>query len=121
MTLLRKGGGHSAARVGVTPLQALTLGLATARLTQLAVDDEITHPIRDAARRGFEQAPMGSVRETVFLNLDTIVNCHACSSIWAGAGILIAEQTGVGRFLVWVLALSQAALAVKAVIERIDR
>lgn len=84
------------------------MSLATARLTQLVVDDEITEPIREHAGAKF---PV----------LDEIVNCHACTSVWAGAGILVAEQTGVGRFLVRVLALSQAALAVKAVIERIDR
>jgi len=92
----------------------LILALATARLTQLVVDDTITEPVRDAigARPGDEA--WSNV-------LDEVVNCHACTSVWAGAGILVAEQTGVGRFLVRVLALSQAALAVKAVIERIDR
>jgi hypothetical protein len=86
----------------------LILALATARLTQLVVDDTITEPVRESVGAKF---PV----------LDEIVNCHACTSVWAGAGILVAEQTGVGRFLVRVLALSQAALAVKAVIERIDR
>jgi uncharacterized membrane protein len=89
-------------------MKALILSLATARLTQLVVDDEITEPIRERAGAKF---PV----------VDEIVNCHACTSIWAGAGILVAEQTGVGRFLVRVFALSQAALAIKAVIERIDR
>lgn len=115
--LRRKGEGRSAARVGVTPLQALTLGLATARLTQLVVDDAITEPIRAkvqalAVAPGLPPWPL----------VDEVISCHACTSIWAGGGVLVAEQLGpVGRFLVRVLALSQAALAVKAVIERIDR
>jgi hypothetical protein len=98
-------------------MKALILSLATARLTQLIVDDEITQPIRDRVDSWGENAPQNSLPERV----DTAINCHACTSTWAGAGILVAEQTGVGRFLVRVLALSQAALAIKAVIERIDR
>lgn len=99
-----------------TPLDTVLLGLATARLTQLIVDDEITSPIRESVQGKAEAAP-GSLIDQV----DTAINCHACSSVWAGAGILMAEQTGVGRFLVRVLALSQMSLAVKAIIERIDR
>lgn len=95
-------------------MKALILSLATARLTQLVVDDEINAPMRDRIHERPGDESWSNV-------LDEIVNCHACTSIWAGAGILVAEQTGVGRFLVRVLALSQAALAVKAVIERIDR
>ncbi|HEX8321626.1 DUF1360 domain-containing protein [Longimicrobium sp.] len=121
MTFRRKGGGVPAASVGVTPLQALTLGLATARLTQLVVDDEITEPGRKAVRRAYQAAAPGSQRETALDLADTVLNCHACSSVWAGGAVVTAELTGVGRFLVRVLALSQAALAVKAVIERIDR
>jgi hypothetical protein len=98
-------------------MKHLILALATARLTQLVVDDEITAPVREAiGEKAEEQTFQGP-----FDVLSEIVNCHACTSVWAGAGILVAEQTGVGRFLVRVLALSQAALAVKAVIERIDR
>lgn len=109
------------------------MSLATARLTQLVVDDEITGPVRAAIdSRAISELPdtrtisgklvvPPSAQNRAWSVLDEIVNCHACSSVWAGAGVLIAEQTGVGRFLVRVLALSQAALAVKAVIERIDR
>jgi hypothetical protein len=97
-------------------VKALILSLATARLTQLVVDDEITAPVRDkvqklAATPGLPPWPV----------VDEIVNCHACTSVWAGGAVLTAEQVGVGRFLVRVLALSQAALAVKSIIERIDR
>lgn len=106
-----------------TPLDVAVLGLATARLTQLVVDDEITEPIRKRVRLKYEEAERDTRVETAWDTLDTIVNCHACSSVWAGGGVLTAEVCGggVGRFLVRVLALSQIALAVKAVIERIDR
>lgn len=107
-------------------MKALILSLATARLTQLVVDDKITAPAREAVLTRAQGGPNPRALNEVEANqpwsaLDEIVNCHACTSIWAGAGILTAEQTSVGRFLVRVLALSQAALAVKSVIERIDR
>jgi hypothetical protein len=96
-------------------VKSLILALASARLTQLVVDDAITEPVRDA----IHARPGGEFWSDT---LDEVVNCHACTSIWAGAGVLTAEHAGpVGRFLVRVLALSQAALAVKSLIERIDR
>lgn len=98
-------------------MKSLILALATTRLTQLAVEDEITRPVRDAIDRWATDAEEFSFRERVA----ELSECPACMSIWAGAGILVAEQTGIGRFLVRVLALSQATLAVKTVIERIDR
>ena len=100
-----------------TPLDVVILGLASARLTQLVVDDEITEPVRLAIDQKRQAAPVGSFIDQV----DTMINCHACASVWAGAGVLTADQIGVGRFLVRVLALSQLALTVKSVIERIDR
>lgn len=103
-------------------LKLAVLGLAAARLTQLVVDDEITSPVRDHIRALSENEEYPSARWTALDKLDTAINCHACTSVWAGGGVLVAEQAGpVGRFLVRALALSQAALAVKSVIERIDR
>jgi hypothetical protein len=101
----------------VKTIDAVTLGLATTRLTQLVVDDAITEPLRLAIDKKASEVPAGSFTDWV----DTGINCHACVSVWAGGGILAAEQTRLGRSLVRVLALSQAALAVKSVIERIDR
>lgn len=94
-------------------MKALITALATARLTQLVVDDEIAAPIRNGIMRRTPEKALDWV--------DELITCHACTSVWAGAGILVAEQVPFGRFLVRVLALSQAALAVKSVIERIDR
>jgi len=103
-------------------LKLTILGLAAARLTRLVVDDEITQPARDNLQARSEQEEYPSWRWTVLDKLDTAVNCHACTSVWAGGGVLAAEQLGpVGRFLVRALALSQSALLVKAVIDRIDR
>lgn len=108
-------------------LKYAVLGLAAARLTQLIVDDEITATLRDRIERAATNAeyappPAKNWGPVALEKLDTIVQCHACSSVWAGGGVLVAEQAGpVGRFLVRTLALSQAALAVKSVIERIDR
>lgn len=110
-----------------TPLELAVLGLAAARLTQLAVDDELTEPVRDRIQLASEQAvyappPARNLRATALNKLDTAINCHACTSVWAGGGVVLASKAGpMGRFLVRALALSQAALAVKAVIERIDR
>lgn len=119
-------------------LDLTVLGLAAARLTQLVVEDEITRPIREAVQRRSikEFQPVRDGRLVVeplgkheipqpvqpWDAIDTLINCPACTSVWTGAGVLTAEQAGpVGRFLVRVLALSQAALAVQAVIERIER
>jgi hypothetical protein len=100
---------------GVPPLQALTLAFATARLTRLVVEDELTHPVREKI---LVQATKG---RTAWQFTDELINCPACVSVWAGAGTLVAEQSGIGRFLVRVLALSQAALLVRTVTERIER
>jgi Protein of unknown function (DUF1360) len=99
----------------VTPMSLIVRGLAVARLTQLVVEDEITQPLRDAVEH---QAQKSSAWDQV----DTAINCGACTSVWAGGAVLTAERGGpVGRFLVAVLALSQAALTLRSVIERIDR
>jgi len=96
-------------------MNALVRTLAAARLTTLVVDDEITKPVRAAIQ---QRAQDSAAWDTV----DTGVNCHACASVWAAGGILVAEQGGpVGRFLVKVLALSQTVLVAQDVIERIGR
>jgi hypothetical protein len=99
-------------------VKALVMALATARLTQLVVDDDITEPVRAKLADAVKADPAYTWKDV----LDEIVNCHACTSVWAGAGILLAGRMGpVGRFLVQTLALSQATLLTKTVIERIDR
>lgn len=100
-------------------LDLVIRGMAVARLTQLVVEDEITSPIRDKVD---ELAKASGKYEGPWNPVDTAINCSACTSVWAAGGVLTAEAAGpVGRFLVKVLALSQAALTLRAVIERIDR
>jgi hypothetical protein len=94
-------------------VKSLVMSLATARLTQLVVDDEIAAPVRNQIMRRTPEKALDWVGE--------LIECPACMSVWAGAGILAAEQIPFGRVLVRVLALSQAALIVKSLIERIDR
>jgi len=108
-------------------LKLTVLGLAAARLTRLVVDDEITEPLRTRIQAAsvdaeYAEPPAKNRIPRLLDQIDTAVNCHACTSVWAGGGVLAAESAGpVGRFLVRALALSQSALLVKAVIDRIDR
>jgi hypothetical protein len=117
--------------------QMVVFGLATARLTQLVVDDEITQPLRTSiaqhrvklinlpnmdGRLVVEPLDERVEVDSRWTALDEAVNCHACTSIWAAGGVLLASSAGpVGRFLTHVLALSQAGQLVQSLIERIDR
>lgn len=92
------------------------LALATQRLTQLIVEDDITAPLRIAVSRWAEGHEEFSFRERV----DYALNCGACASVYAGAAVLLADRFSAGRFLLRVLAASGAALATKAVIKRLD-
>lgn len=91
------------------------LALATQRLTQLVVEDEITTPIRRKVSEWARGAEEFSFKERV----DFALNCHACASVYAGAAVLLADRTAVGRMLVRVLALSQSSLYGKAAVERL--
>ena len=87
--------------------------LAIARLTSLVAEDELTAPIREAIDRWAG----GPIPE----KLAYLVSCSRCVSVWAAGGILIAQQTRVGRPLVWALAGSQAALGVLTALDRLER
>jgi hypothetical protein len=112
----------------------VVLGLATARLTQLVVEDEITEsarmavsalaepPNRPVVKNGGVHYEAAGDPHPFWDKIDTAINCYACTSVWAAGGVILASSTGrVGRFLTHVLALSQAALAAQAVIGRIER
>jgi hypothetical protein len=113
-------------------MNPLVTALATARLTQLVVEDMITQPLRDAIQERAtdpqgKQVSVGTIqfaaaaRRPFWGKVDEAVNCAACISVWAGAAILAANRLGpVGRFLVRVLALSQAALSIQAVIQKLE-
>lgn len=91
--------------------------VAVQRLTQLITDDELTHPLRIAVNDWAAGHPEFSFRDRVA----TLVQCSACISVWAAAGILIANRSRFGRVLVRILAGSGAALMVGAVRERMER
>lgn len=94
----------------------IVLALATQRLTQLVVDDEITAPLRGAVSRWAEGHEEYSFRERV----DFALNCPACASVYAGAAVLLADRIPAGRALLRVLAASAAALAAKAVVTKLE-
>lgn len=92
------------------------LVLATQRLTQLVVEDDISRPLRIAVSRWAEGHDEFSFRERV----DFALNCGACASVYAGAAVLLADRIPAGRVLLRVLAASAAALAAKAVVEKLE-
>jgi len=94
----------------------IVLALATQRLTQLVVEDEITKPLRIAVSRWAAGAEEFSFRERV----DFALNCGACASVYAGAAVLLADRFPAGRVLVRVLSASAAALAMKAAVEKLE-
>jgi len=97
-------------------LEAATIIAATARLSALIAQDEITEPIRQKVDQWALDAPYGSPRERVAY----LLSCSRCSSIWA-AGIVMAlwSSGNAGRALVRLLAVSQSALIVLDAQERL--
>ena len=91
--------------------------LATRRLTQLVVEDELTRPIRERIGQWADRHPQNSLPD----RLAYLATCSACTSVWAAAGVLGATRLPAGRALVRVLALSAAALATQAVVDRLER
>ena len=91
--------------------------LATKRLTQLIVEDELTAPWRDRIVAWSDQHRQGSWQD----RLGYLVTCPACSSVWVGAVVLLADRHPVGRVLARVLAASGAALLLEAIIGRLER
>lgn len=102
---------------GLIFAESLVSVLAARRLTQLVVEDEITRPLRDAVGRWGDRHPEGSLPD----RLAYLVSCSACTSVWAAAGVLAAARFRAGRAAAQVLALSAAALAAQAVVDRLER
>ena len=71
--------------------------LATLRLTRLAVEDEITRPIREKIEERWPDS-----------QLNYLVGCEACSSVWAGLVVQVLPKP-----VLLALALSQGVLGVK--------
>lgn len=84
--------------------------LAAKRLTQLVVEDEITRPLREPVLQWGEKHEEGTWQDRIAY----LVSCPACSSVWAAAAILTLGRFRPGRYLVSVLAVSQATLAIDA-------
>lgn len=97
-------------------LNPLVLALATHRLTQLVVEDEITEPVRIKVSEWAAGHEQFSFRERV----DFALNCGACASVYAGALVLALDHFAAGRVLVRVLAASQSAHLVKAGITKLE-
>ena len=95
----------------------LVLALATQRLTQLVVEDDITKPLRIAVSKWAQGHEEFSFRERV----DFALNCGACASVYAGAAVLLADKHPAGRALLRVLAASAAALIVKSAADKLER
>ena len=91
--------------------------MAVHRLTKLIVEDEITRPAREAVFAWAEGAKEFSLRERIASAID----CPACSSVWAGAAVLLASRFRIGRPVVGILAISGASLAIDALIRRLER
>jgi hypothetical protein len=96
--------------------QAL-VGLATARLTAVVVEDEVMAPVRNAIQRWGADAELYSVRE----RLTTLSGCTRCVSVYAAAAVVAASRVRVLRPVVAALAASEAAILLYATIERLDR
>lgn len=79
-------------------LDAITDVAATARITRLVVEDEISRPFRE-----WVESATGEDSKLTYL-----VNCPYCVSVWAGAAVQV-----LPRWAVRALALSGGTLAAK--------
>lgn len=82
-------------------LDLITDALATHRLTRLVIEDEITFPLRE---RIFKKYPPSPNRWSYALT------CPHCSSVWIGAGVVLARTIApkAWRPVAIALALSSA-------------
>jgi hypothetical protein len=88
---------------------------AVQRLTQLITQDEITRPLRMKVDKWAGDAPEFSLKERAAY----MVECPACTSIWAALVVSMLSRFRLGRVAVRVLALSGMALLTDAVVERV--
>ena len=82
--------------------------LAAKRITRLIVDDAILDEVRNKIWDRFppEESKIGYV-----------ITCHSCSSVWAAAAV---TSGLVPNKLITLLALSEAALQINAVEEKLS-
>lgn len=98
-------------------MNPVVVALATKRLTQLLVEDELTRPLREKIDHWARGAEEFSLRDRVA----TLVMCPACMSVWSAGAVLLAHRHPVGRLLARVLAASAAALILEAIVGRLER
>lgn len=98
-------------------MNALITAMAVHRLSKLITEDEIMRPVRERVFAWAEGSKEFSPQERVA----TLIECIACMSVWSAAGILVASQSRVGRWLAGILAASDAALGIEAIIGRLER
>lgn len=87
----------------------LILALAAWRLAYMLVYEEGLFEVFDRIRRvanNWEQA-------------GKLLSCVWCCSVWTAAGMLLLWQFGVGRVIVYALALSALAITLHVAIERL--
>lgn len=97
-------------------MNPVTLALATARLTSLIAEDEITAPIRKRVDEWANGHPEGSLRE----RLNYLVTCSRCVSVYAGGAVLAASLVPPLRPLLRTLAASQAGLVILTLSDRLE-
>lgn len=85
--------------------------LATRRLTQLVVEDEITRPARELVTNWADRHRTGTMPDRI----GYLVDCPACASVWCAGVVMVLRRFRAGRWVIGVLALSGAALVVQAV------
>jgi len=93
-----------------------TAVLATARLTSMITDDEISRPVRDKVEEWASDKPEGSVPE----RLAYLVTCTRCVSVWAAGAVLVMSIIPPFRPLVRIMAGSQAAISTMSAVEWIE-
>ena len=98
-------------------MNALITAMAVHRLSKLITEDEIMRPVRERVFAWAEGSKEFSPQERAA----TLIECIACMSVWSAAGILVASQSRAGRWLAGILAASDAALGIEAIIGRLER
>lgn len=96
------GGGAETIPVGLLAMLVICGALATARLTRLVVQDEITKELRNGILRRLQEENRFHLKMAYFLT------CQWCVSIWVGAAVGAANLTWPTAWWWW-LALSTMA------------
>ena len=85
--------------------------LATRRLTQLVIEDEITRPVREVVTRWADRHPPGTFPDRI----GYLVDCPACASVWCAGAVMVLRRFRAGRWVLGVLALSGASLLIQSI------